>query len=104
MAELGYRPAAPSDGLGNITVPTQELDLNAECRKYAERWREEEDEGTFHAGSLDGRSLESGVWTMEAFRLMCGGQFWDNGDERGPKLVPALLRKAAEEYESTFSD
>ncbi len=41
--EARYRPAAPSDGFGNITVPEDELDLDAEARAYAERWSREEE-------------------------------------------------------------
>lgn len=33
-----YRPAASSDGFGNVTVPVRELDLAAECSGYAATW------------------------------------------------------------------
>lgn len=49
--EAAYRPAAPSDGYGTITVPPDKLDLNAEARTYAERWWEQEDAGAFTLGS-----------------------------------------------------
>lgn len=40
-----YRPAAPSDGYTHITVPEDELDLDAEARAYAVDWWESEDGG-----------------------------------------------------------
>jgi hypothetical protein len=43
--EARYRPRAPSDGLGNITVPVEKLDLNAEANRYARDWWVEEDGG-----------------------------------------------------------
>jgi hypothetical protein len=30
---------------------------------------------------------------------MNGGQIWEDDDPNGPKLAPAILRKAADEYE-----
>ena len=43
MAELGYRPAAPSDGFGGITVPYVELEVDIEAREYAQRFAAEEE-------------------------------------------------------------
>jgi hypothetical protein len=37
-AEARYRPAAPSDGLGGITVPVEQLGLDAEAIRYARNW------------------------------------------------------------------
>ena len=99
LAELGYRPDAPSDGLGNITVPYTELDLDAEAREYARRFEEEEDTGHYWGGCTDYRFNRAAVLALEAFRLMNAGRFWGPDDETGAGLVPALLRKAAEEYE-----
>jgi len=54
MAEgARYRPAAPSDGFGNITVPFEDLNLDEEAAKYAARWMTEEDEGVFRLGCCD---------------------------------------------------
>jgi hypothetical protein len=98
MAEAGYRPAAPSDGFGNITVPLPETDIDQEIRAYAERFVEEEDSDRYWAGCTHDEFLRAAVWTLEAFRLMNGGRFWGD-DPRGPALVPTLLRMAADEYE-----
>lgn len=32
--EADYRPGAPSDGMGNITVPSDELDIHDEIRRF----------------------------------------------------------------------
>lgn len=99
MAAAGYRPAAPSDGLGNITVPLEQMNLDAECISYAERWKTEEDTDHFYTGCTDGTSLVAAVWALEALRLMNAGRFWSADSVTGRNLVPTLLRKAADEYE-----
>lgn len=93
MSALGYRPGAPSDGFGGITVPIRELDTDVEGREYCERFLQEEHSGVYFAGVTDFRSLRSAIWALEAFRLMCAGNFG------GEEIVPKLLRMAAEEYE-----
>ncbi len=93
MASLGYRPAAPSDGFGGITVPKRELEVDIEGREYGQRFLREEDEGLYLAGCTDFRSLRAAIWALEAFRLMNAGNFG------GKTIVPRLLRMAAEEYE-----
>ena len=101
MAELRYRAAAPSDGFGGITVPAAELDMSIEAKEYARRFIAEEDSGVYHAGCTDYTFVRAAVLTLEAFRNMNAGTFWliAGEDKDGWKLVPALLRKAAEEYE-----
>lgn len=93
MASVGYRPAAPSDGLGNIIVPESELDIDVEAWEYGQRFLKEEDECVYWAGCTDFRSLRAAIWTLEAFRLMNAGSFG------GEAIVPRLLRMAALEYE-----
>jgi hypothetical protein len=93
MAILRYRPAAPSDGFGGITVPTEELDVDIEAREYSRRFLKEEDDGAYWAGVTDFRSLRAAIWTLESLRLMNAGEFG------GEAIVPKLLRMAAEEYE-----
>jgi hypothetical protein len=71
--EARYRPAAPSDGLGNITVPSEELDLEAEADKYARRWNQEEDSRDFHVGVCNFPTRPATIFAIEAARSMCGG-------------------------------
>ncbi len=95
MAEIGYHPAAPSDGFGNVTTM---IPLDDEIERYAESFLREEDDGSYRAGCTDGRTVKSAIWTLEALRLINGGQFWSDRSE-GATLVPRLLRLAADEYE-----
>jgi hypothetical protein len=44
MDNLRYRPAAPSDGLGNIACPVDELDIDSEIAQYAGDWWSQEEE------------------------------------------------------------
>lgn len=93
LASLGYRPVAPSNGFGGITIPERELEVDVEGREYGQRFMKEEDEGAYRAGCTDPRSLRAAIWALEAFRLMNAGSFG------GENIVPKLLRMAAEEYE-----
>lgn len=94
MTALGYRPAAPSDGFGGIIVPTPELDVDIESREYCQRFLQEEDTNKYWVGNPDFRANRAFIWTLEALRLMCAGNFG------GEEIVPKLLRMAAEEYEA----
>jgi hypothetical protein len=92
MAAVHYRPAAPSDGLGNITVPLEELDLDAEAVDYAEHWWAQEDDGQFVIGCPDWHFRTTMIFALEAARLCCGGF----GSER---YALSLLRMAVDELE-----
>jgi hypothetical protein len=93
MAAIGYRPAAPSDGIGGITVPLRELDLDAEATKYARRFLAEENDRQFWVGCSKGGTQRAFVWAVEAARLMCGFPT--------PRAA-RLLRMAADEYERVY--
>lgn len=93
MAAIGYRPGAPSDGIGNITVPLRELDLDDEATSYARHFLAEEDARKFWIGCSKGGSQRAFMWAVEAARLMCGFS---------TPLVPRLLRMAAAEYERVY--
>jgi hypothetical protein len=68
-----YRPAAPSDGYGNITVPAPELDLDAEIRDYAAAWLQSEDNGSYWCGSPDYPLRKVMILCIEAARACAGG-------------------------------
>jgi hypothetical protein len=98
MAEiLHYRPAAPSDGFGNITRPLEELDLDAEARHYAARWDEQESTGEFLIGCTDYSLAPATVFVIEAARLLCSGP-WS-----GP-WARKLLEMALDEIEYICHD
>jgi len=71
MAEF-YRPMAPSDGFGNLLVPFEELDLDAEASEYEQRWTREEDAGSYHAGCPNRPDRPALIFTVEAARCICG--------------------------------
>jgi hypothetical protein len=69
--EAHYRPAAPSDGLGNLTVPEDELDLAGEQRKFAAKWWQQEDECEFFIGCSDFEYRKVMICCVEAARGCC---------------------------------
>lgn len=74
LAEEGhYRPAAPSDEMGDLLVQEEELDLDAEAADYAERWRAAEDSGSYHIGSCSKSDRPAFIFSIEASRLIAGG-------------------------------
>jgi len=71
-ADANYRPAAPSDGFGNITVPIEDLDLTSEAMRYANRWWTEEDRQDYSIGCPDFSDRPALIFTVEAARAICG--------------------------------
>ena len=86
-----YRPAAPSDGLGSITRPLADLDLDSEALDYARAWRAEEDSGTYGIGSPDYTDRPALIFTIEAARVLCG---------QDHRHAVRLLRMAADDIEA----
>lgn len=86
-----YRPAAPSDGWGNITVPEEALDIYKECASYVQQWMAEEDEHSFQVGcpSFEGRPAL--IFVVEAARAINGVNY---------ELARDLLRMAVAELEN----
>lgn len=69
-----YRPAAPSDGLGNITVPEKKLDLEREADRYAAQWWEQENNHKFTVGVCYSDTRPALIYAIEAARELCGGE------------------------------
>lgn len=90
--EAHYRPAAPSDGFGNIRIPLEELDLDAEAREFAEAWWRQEDSCEFLIGCANFTERKAMIYAVEAARFCCSG-----GD--GAAFALRLLRMAIEELE-----
>jgi hypothetical protein len=89
MAEQAhYRPAAPSDGMGNITVPLDELDLDEEAHEYAVEWLTEEHDDTFFIGCTDFALAPATVFAIEAARNLCAGLL---GVETARRLLAMAL-------------
>ena len=72
--EARNRPAAPSDGLGNISVPVEDELLDHEAEDYARRWWKEEDGGQFYVGLCNYATRPATIFTVEAARALCGAQ------------------------------
>jgi hypothetical protein len=72
-AKARYRPCAPSDGFGHITVPSAVLNLDAECADYACGWAAEEDTLQFRIGCCNFDTRPATVYAIEAARCLCGG-------------------------------
>jgi len=90
-----YRPAAPSDGMGHVTAPLEELDLEQEALEYAVRWNEEENQRTFHVGVCNFPTRPATIFAVEAARNMCG---------TNDHLALTLLRMAVSELEQRLEE
>jgi hypothetical protein len=84
VEKVRYRPAAPSDGLGNIAVPDRELNLEEECADYAEYWNGQENKRSFLIGCCNHVTRPATIFALEAARCMCAGS---RGNERALKLL-----------------
>lgn len=71
--EARYRPAAPSDGMGGITVPAEELSLDKEARDYADRWWKNEWGDDYQIGIPNYPTRAGMVYALELARLCCSG-------------------------------
>jgi len=87
-SEARYRPAAPSDGLGNITVPIDQLDLDEEARRYALRHLTEESGQNYWIGLTGGSDVGTQPLIIEAARSLCAGEY-----ELARKLLELALER-----------
>ena len=92
-----YRPAAPSDGFGGITISNDELSdparLATEAETYARRFIAEEDTLSFWIGCSNYSTNRAFVFTIEAARSLSGAA--DND------LIITLLKMAIKEIEAS---
>jgi hypothetical protein len=77
MADAKYRPAAPSDGFGNIQLTKDEIAdedrLYCEAVKYAAQFSLEEDRHAFWVGCSNYSTNRAFVLAIEAARSLAGG-------------------------------
>lgn len=90
-AEARYRPAAPSDGFGNITVAEKDLDLEREATKYTAGFIAEEDTNTYHLGCPNYSQRTAFIFALEGARACCSAD---------PELALRLLRMAVADLEA----
>lgn len=89
MAEKArYRPQAPSDGFGHITVDLDELDIDQEARKYAQAFWDQEDDLYWFIGCANYSQRTAMVYLVEAARACCSSN---------PDLAKDLVELAREE-------
>jgi|HubBroStandDraft_6_1064221.scaffolds.fasta_scaffold233742_2 hypothetical protein len=92
-----YRPSAPSDGLGNISIPKEQLNLAREAEQYAAQWWKAEDDCIFFIGCCDFGSRRATIYAIEAARNMCGGS-------SGNPYALKLLKMAVKELERVLAE
>ena len=95
MARAQYRPAAPSDGCGNIQLTSEQYAdknrLYLEAVTYAMKFASVEDgDMNFHIGCSNYNTNRAFVFCIEAARLLAGGS-------EGDKYADHLLGLAREE-------
>jgi hypothetical protein len=90
-----YRPAAPSDGWGNIQLTKKQIydrrRLTKEAVAYANRFIVEEDGGAFNIGVSNFRTNRALVYVIEAARCLCGG---------ADDVAATLLKMASDEIDN----
>lgn len=95
MAAIGYRPAAPGDGMGGINLSDDDIAdedlLLDEAVEYAIRFNAEETGAKFQIGVSNYRTNRAFVMTIEAARLLAGGS-----DEWAVKLLNMALEDIAQ--------
>lgn len=96
MARTGYRPAAPSDGSGNIQLSREQFmdeeRLYREAAEYALKFNREEDGRSFRIGCSNYSTNRAYVLSIEAARLLASGSDSD-------QYAARLLKLAIEEIE-----
>ena len=90
--EADYRPQAPGDGMGHVSLTRKQLTdpelLQREATAYALRFNKEENEMTFAIGCSDFCTNRAFIWTIEAARALAGGK---------PDLALDLLNMAVKD-------
>lgn len=94
--EARYRPEAPGDGFGAIYLSKAEMAdparLRQEAARYAIAFNKEDDALTFRVGCSNFDTNRALVYTIEAARLLCGG---DNGNAIATRLLKMAIKEIA---------
>ena len=88
--EANYRPMVPTDATGNVYMPEEELDLDAEIHEYQEQWECEEGNLEFVIGACDYPTRTASIFVIEAARCLSGTQ---------TEIAHRLLQMAIRELE-----
>jgi hypothetical protein len=88
MTKIAYRPAAPSDGFGNVVLSDAELqnqtEINEEATSYADECVASDDDCTWRTGSTNYSTNRATVYLVEAVRNLCSGS---DGNPWALKLI-----------------
>ena len=80
--EALYRPEASGDGMGNITVPLERLNLENEAHNYSQGCWRQEDSLRFWVGCCNFETRPATIFAVEAARCLCSA-----ADEVALKLL-----------------
>jgi hypothetical protein len=97
--EARYRPQAPGDGMGHVSLTRKQLAdselLQRETTAYALKFNEEENEHTFWIGCSDFCANRAFIWTIKTARALAGGK---------PSLALDLLNMAVKDVKRAIAD
>jgi hypothetical protein len=97
--EAGYRPAAPSDGMGNADLTAEQLrdrsQLEREAHQYALRFSAEEDTHRFRIEVSNFSTNRAFIYTIEAARCLATGE---------EDVALSLLEMARNEVQAQVDD
>ena len=92
-----YRPAAPGDGFGNVSLSTEDLRdterLMREAKEYAVRFLEADDAGIHRLGVSNYSTNRALVYVVEAARALCGGSQDDLASELLQMAIDEIKKK-----------
>jgi hypothetical protein len=95
--EARYRPQAPGDGMGHVSLTRKQLNdperLQREATAYALKFNEEENSLAFWIGCSDFCTNRAFIRTIEAARALAGGK---------PDLALDLLNMAVKDVKQTI--
>jgi hypothetical protein len=95
--EVRYRPQAPNDGRGHITLTEAQCSnlhrLHQEAVQYALRFDSEENTRSFSIGCSNFCTNKAFIWTIEAARLLAAGLY----DDVAVQLMKMAIREIKRE-------
>jgi hypothetical protein len=106
VKHAGYRPTAPSDGFGGITLSEEQMRdsavIEAEARRYAADFVKQDDDMDYQVGCPDFTFNKAFCLAIEAAKVMCGGPVTIHGFDN-VAAARTLLTMAIEEIDAAFS-
>jgi hypothetical protein len=92
MADIKYRPGAPGDGMGHVSLSPDEYKdqdrLQSEAVQYAVKFYQEDNRQEFHTGCTNYTTCGAMVFIIEAARQLCTG---DDGNQCAARLLSMAI-------------